>query len=178
MGNEVSVIVFFNTEYLIRRPQAEVFACLSDFRRYLMRLPEFHGAQLSTDTTPIDAGKVYWITVPDADYAYRTRLELIDVSAPDCLVYDYQYAGVESDVPLSAEDGPMPWDRARMTLSLGTCESGTRVRARMEVFGVNGFFARWKVNALRTACARAQKSANDNMVRVIENELGEESVGH
>ncbi len=173
--SEAHVIVFFDTEYLIRYPLPEVYACLSDFKRYLMTLPEFYGAKLSTDTTPIESGKVYWISVPDGDYAFRTRLELIDVSAPDQLVYDYQYTGVDSDTPLSAKEGPMPWDRARMTLTFEACDTGTRVRARMQVFGVEGFFARWKVNALKTTCARAQKSANDNMVRVVENVLKRET---
>ncbi len=170
------MIVFFDTQYVIRRSPAAVFGCLSDFERYLVELPEFNGARLSTDTTPIDAGKVYWITVPEADYAYRTRLELIEVVAPDRLVYDYQYTGLESDAPLSAKEGPMPWDRARVTLSFEPSEAGTRVHARMQVFGVSGFFANWKVNALKSTCARAQKSANDNMVRVIENVLSEETV--
>ena len=164
-------MLFFDTEYLIRRPLTDVFSCLSDFQRYLMQLPEFYGAHLSTDDSPIAPGKVYWISVPEADYAYRTRLELIEVGSPERLVYDYQYTGLEDDTPLSAKEGPMPWDRARVALTCSACEEGTRVSARMWVFGVQGFWARWKVNALKTTSARAQKSANDNMVRVIENLL-------
>lgn len=171
-------MLFFDTHYLIRRPQTEVFTCLSDFQRYLMRLPEFYGTHLSTDETPTEPGKVYWISVPEADYAYRTRLELVEVCAPERLVYDYQYTGVDDDAPLSAREGPMPWDRARVTLMCSSCQEGTQVSAQMRVFGVQGFFARWKTNALKTACARAQKSANDNMVRVIENVLADSTVDH
>lgn len=166
-------MLFFNTHYRIRRPHADVFACLSDFRRYLTRLPEFYGAELKTDGRPVAPGKVYWISVPEGGYDYRTRLELIEVESPGRLVYEYQYTGLTADTPLSAKNGPMPWDRARMTLLCSACADGTQVNARMEVFGVRGFFAAWKVNALKTACARAQKNANDNMVRVIENVLDE-----
>lgn len=165
------MIPFFDTEYTVRRSRKSVFDFFSDFPRYLTDLPEFHGARLSTDSEPVAEGKVYWLDVTEGHYDYRTRLEIIERRPCERFVYDYQYTLRDSDQPLFSGEGPMPWDRARMILEFSDCDAGTKVRARMRVFGVAGFFARWKVSSLKTACARAQYNANANMVRVAENAI-------
>lgn len=160
---------FFDTSYTIRRPQAAVFELFSDFTRYLTELPEFHGTHLSVESGPKGEGQVCWLEVPGDEYPYRTRVEVIEHEAPQRFVYDYQYTPRDNPEPLSAAEGPMPWDRARMLLTFEELGQSTRVRARMQVFGVTGFFQRWKVSTLKTACARSQHNANANMVRIAEN---------
>lgn len=173
------MIPFFDTHYVIRRPRERVFDFLSDFERYWKELPEFNGSRLKTDQSPVVEGKVYWIRTEDRSYQFQTRLEVMEVEPPERFVYEYSYYPREGDKKtrdlqaLSAKEGPMPWSRARVILTLDECAQGTRVRAQMHVFGVEGFFARWKVSSLKTACARAQKGANANMVRVAEKHLGE-----
>lgn len=168
------MIPFFDTRYVIRRPREQVFAFLSDFELYWRHLPEFHGSTLTTDQAPVAEGKVYWVGTEDRSYQYKTQLEVLEVEAPERFAYEYRYflrdagrTGVDS-CALSAGEGPMPWDRARVILTLEECGEGTRVRAQMQVYGVEGFFSRWKVSTLKTACARAQRGANANMVRVAE----------
>jgi len=168
------VIPFFDTQYIIRRPQAAVYAFLSDFSRYHSHLPEFHGSTLSTDDSPIAEGKVYWIGTEDERYQYRTCVELLEVEPPDRFVYEYTYHTRDDDRPLTPREGPMPWDRARVILTFEPCKQGTRVRARMQVYGVEGFLSRWRVSTLKTVSARAQRGANANMVRVAESQIPEE----
>lgn len=163
------MLPFFDTSYTIRRPREAVFELFSDFSRYLPELPEFYGARLSTEPRPQGEGKVWWLDVSGEAYDYRTRVEVIECQSPERFVYEYQYATRANSDPLPAGKGPMPWHRARMVLTFEALEQGTRVRARMQVFGVTGFFQRWKVATLKTACARTQYNANANMVRIAEN---------
>ncbi|WP_027331024.1 SRPBCC family protein [Marinimicrobium agarilyticum] len=163
------MIPFFDTSYTVRRPQRAVFELFSDFSRYLTELPEFHGTRLLIEPGPRGEGRVCWLEVPGDEYQYRTRVEVIEQQAPDRFVYDYQYTTRDHPEPLPSAEGPMPWDRARMILTFEDLGQSTRVRARMQVFGVTGFFQRWKVSTLKTACARSQRNANANMVRIAEN---------
>ncbi|WP_347329727.1 SRPBCC family protein [Marinimicrobium locisalis] len=163
------MIPFFDTSYTIRRPREAVFELFSDFSRYLTQLPEFHGARLSAEPGLNGEGKVWWVDVPGEEYGYRTRVEVIECHAPERFVYEYQYTTRVNPDPLPAGEGPMPWHRARVVLTFDELEQGTQVRARMHVFGVTGFFQRWKVSTLKTACARTQHNANANMVRIAEN---------
>lgn len=163
------MIPFFDTAYTVRRPREAVFELFSDFSRYLTELPEFYGTRLSIEPGPRGEGQVCWLELPGEAYEYRTRLEVIEHQAPERFVYDYQYTTGDNPEPLSAGEGPMPWDRARMVLTFEDQGQSTRVRARMQVFGVTGFFQRWKVSTLKTACARSQHNANANMVRIAEN---------
>lgn len=162
------MIPFFDTTYTIRRPRELVFELFSDFSRYLTELPEFHGTRLTAEPGPLGEGKVCWLDVPGEEYEYRTRVEVIEHEAPERFVYDYRYATRDNPEPLPGGEGPMPWHRARMILTFEDRRQSTKVRAQMQVFGVAGFFQRWKVSALKTTCARNQSNANANMVRIAE----------
>ncbi|MGD8176593.1 hypothetical protein [Marinimicrobium sp. ARAG 43.8] len=172
----VDAITFFDTRYRVRFPRESVFDLMSDFPRYLTQLPEFHGAVISAEREASKrdsemAGNRYWISLPDNDYHYKTRLDIIDASRPEQLVYDYQYTALDDEQPLSVAASPMPWNRSRMTLTFEDDSGSTLVQSRMQVFGVSGFLSRWKVSVLKAHCARAQRQANDNLVRVAENLL-------
>lgn len=162
---------FFDTHYVIRRSPEAVFDFLSDFNRYHSELPEFRGSTLSSDSSPPGEGKVYWIGTQNDAYEFRTRVEVLEHQPPERFVYEYSYHPRDDDRALSAKAGPMPWNRARMILTFEPCKGGTRVRARMQVYGVEGWLSRWRAFNLKTACARAQRSANANMVRLAEQQI-------
>lgn len=163
------MIQFFKTDYFIARQPQDVYWFLSDFRHYFDQLPEFHGAQLSTDDTPVAPGKQFVVRTSDEAHEYETHVCMRRMEEPVLIEYAYSYRHKNG----STEESPMPWREARVTMRLQPYQSGTQVHAEMHVLGVQGFFARWKTSALKTACARAQKAANDSMVRVAERALSE-----
>ncbi|MDQ2075688.1 SRPBCC domain-containing protein [Marinimicrobium sp. ABcell2] len=165
------MITFFKTRYIIARPPGAVYHFLSDFRHYFDQLPEFHGAQLSTDDAPVAPGKRFIMRTDNESHEYETHVCMLRMEEPTLIEYEYTYRHREAD----GEHSPMPWQKARVTMQLQPYEDGTQVNAEMHVFGVQGFFARWKVSALKTACARAQKVANDSMVRVAERAIPDAS---
>lgn len=163
------MIQFFKTDYFIARPPQNVYWFLSDFRHYFDQLPEFYGAQLSTDDTPVAPGKRFIVRTSDEAHEYETHVCMLRMEEPALIEYEYRYRHKDG----RSDDSPMPWSEARVTMRLQAYQGGTQVHAEMYVIGVHGFFPRWKTSALKTACARAQKAANDSMVRVAERALPE-----
>lgn len=163
------MIPFFDTHYRVQRPLRPVFDFLTDFSRYFDALPEFQGCRLETDQGPVGEGKIYQILAPGAPW--RTRVELREITAPERFVYDYYYLSEPDGVPLTGKASPMPWDWVRLLMSFEPIPEGTQVRARMQVEGVSGLFAHWRVARLKAMAARAQPGANQAMVRVIEQAL-------
>lgn len=175
------MIEFFNTQYYIDREPEAVFKFLSDFRNYFEQLPEFKGAGLSSDDSPPAPGKVFVVRTHSDAYKFETHVQIMRLDSPQLFAYEYSYQPRRSDEEGEAsvnprekkEDGesPMPWTRAEVTLQLQAYREGTQVRAQMHVFGVAGFFARWKVTALKAACARQQPTANQNLVQLAERSI-------
>lgn len=179
------MIEFFNTHYYIDRDPAAVFHFLSDFRHYFEQLPEFAGAGVSCDETPLAPGKIFVVRTENESYKFETHVQILRLEPPQLLAYEYSYrprtmtAGFEAQGSASAkslnaaatEESPMPWNRAEVTLQMQPYREGTQVRAQMHIFGVRGFFARWKVAALKSACARQQAVANQNLVQLAERSI-------
>ncbi len=164
------MIEFFNTHYYIDREPTEVFQFLSDFRHYFEQLPEFAGAGVSSDDSPLAPGKIFVVRTDSESYKYETHVQILRLEPPQLLAYEYSYQRRGSEAGAEAES-PMPWSRAEVTLQMQPYKEGTQVRAQMHVFGVQGFFARWKVAALKAACARQQPAANQNLVRLAERSI-------
>lgn len=164
------MIEFFNTQYYIDREPAAVFQFLSDFRHYFEQLPEFAGAGVSSDDSPLAPGKIFVVRTDSESYKYETHVQILRLEPPQLLAYEYSYQPRGSEDGAEAES-PMPWNRAEVTLQMQPYKEGTQVRAQMHVFGVQGFFARWKVAALKAACARQQPAANQNLVQLAERSL-------
>lgn len=161
------MIQFFKTDYFIARPPQDVYWFLSDFRHYFDQLPEFHGTQLSTDDTPVAPGKRYVVRTTEEAHEYETHVCMLRLDAPTLIEYEYRYRHKNGDTDVS----PMPWEKARVTMRLQAYRNGTQVCTQMHVFHVKGFINRWKTSALKAACARRQKSANENMVSIAERAL-------
>lgn len=173
------MIEFFNTRYYIDRDPEAVFQFLSDFRHYFEQLPEFAGAGVSSDDSPLAPGKIFVVRTDSESYKFETHVQILRLEAPQLLAYEYSYKprrmaeGTETSAnanPLAGES-PMPWNRAEVTLQMQPYREGTQIRAQMHVFGVQGFFARWKVAALKAACARQQSAANQNLVQLAERSI-------
>lgn len=171
------MIRFFKTQYFIARPPEAVYDFLSDFRNYFDHLPEFHGARLSADDSPLATGKTFVLSTDNEAHEYRTQVRMLRLEPPRLIEYEYAYQHRDAkSTEVSAS--PMPWRKAQVTIQLQVFEEGTQVVSEMNVFGVEGFFARWKVSALKTACARAQNTANESMVRVAEKHIPDPALDH
>lgn len=179
------MIEFFNTHYYIDRDPKAVFHFLSDFRHYFEQLPEFAGAGVSCDESPLAPGKIFVVRTESDSYKFETHVQILRLEPPQLLAYEYSYkprkiterSEVQGSVSAKSltetprEESPMPWNRAEVTLQMQPYREGTQVRAQMHVFGARGFFARWKVTALKAACARQQSIANQNLVQLAERSI-------
>lgn len=174
------MIEFFNTHYYIDREPAAVFEFLSDFRNYFEQLPEFAGAGVSSDDSPLAPGKIFVVRTDSESYKLETHVQILRLEPPQLLAYEYSYqpktaeSGAskgQNSSKLAGVDNPMPWNRVEVTLQMQPYKEGTQVRAQMHVFGVRGFFTRWKVAALKAACARQQPVANQHLVRLAERSI-------
>lgn len=170
------MIPFFKTQYFIARPPEAVYEFMADFRNYFDQLPEFAGARLSTDDSPVGPEKLFVVRTEKQSYEYQTQVRMLRMEPPRLIEYEYAYLHKDSG-SVEESASPMPWRKAQVTMQIQPYEQGTQVVTEMHVFGVKGFFARWKVTALKAACARAQKNANDNMVQVAERNIPESASG-